>query len=175
MATIDVNLPRKHKPTFPNRCVICCAQEPSAQLKLCTGTIGWWTWLLLPFEKPFTVVAPACPGCKWRLHLARFASLVVTICLAWLALSIVWPKVADFVPRAARKWAMAGLALLGVLPQLIYELYFPKPFDITAYTESVDYEFGDHELAVDFAMINLDAAWVKVNDKVIHSEHGDNG
>ena len=62
---------------------------------------------------------------------------------------------------------MAGLALLAVSPQIIYELFYPKPFDVTAKSDSVDYEFTNEEVATDFAMFNLDAAWIKVNDKQI--------
>jgi hypothetical protein len=43
-----------------------------------------------------------------------------------------------------------------------------EPFDITAYAESVDYEFTSKDYAVDFATLNIDAAWVKVNGESIN-------
>ena len=58
---------------------------------------------------------------------------------------------------------MMGLALVCLLPQFIVEVFFAKPFDLTAYADSVDYEFTSKEYAVEFAMLNTDAAWVKVN------------
>ena len=63
---------------------------------------------------------------------------------------------------------MMGLALVCLLPQFIFEVFFAKPFDITAYADSVDYEFTSKEYAVDFAMLNVDAGWVKVNGENIN-------
>jgi hypothetical protein len=63
-----------------------------------TGTLGWWTWLLWWWGKPFVAKAPAC----------------------------------------------------------------------TAYADSVDYEFTSKDYAVDFATLNIDAAWVKVNGEIIN-------
>ena len=60
-----------------------------------------------------------------------------------------------------------GLALVCLLPQIIFEVLFAKPFDITAYADSVDYEFTSKDYAVDFALLNSNAAWVKVNGEVI--------
>lgn len=62
---------------------------------------------------------------------------------------------------------MMGLFLVCVLPQVIFEVCFAKPFDITADADSVDYEFTSNEYAVAFAILNKDAAWVKVNGETI--------
>lgn len=63
---------------------------------------------------------------------------------------------------------MMGLALVCLLPQIIVEVFFAKPFDITAYADSVDYEFTSKDYAVEFATLNIDAAWVKVNGETIN-------
>lgn len=161
--SIDVNLPKSHRPHFPNRCVVCGAGGPGATVRLITGSIGWWTWLFWMFGKPFTVKAPACPSCSRRLHLGRFASLLVTIALGCAALWLIWPHLSASVPSSVKRWAMMGLALLCIAPQLVFEAFFPKPFDITAYSDSVDYEFTDEDLAVDFAAFNHEAEWVKID------------
>ena len=106
--------------------------------------------------------APACAHCAWRLHLQRLASLLTTVGLIFIAIWWIWPMVADGVPHAARKWAMMGLAVLCCLPQCVYEVLRPHSFGITAYRDSVDYEFRDADRAREFAALNQDAAWVTV-------------
>lgn len=162
MPSTDVNLPRKHKAKFPDRCVVCGHPAPEATATLITGTLGWWTWTLWCFGSACTVRAPACNHCGWRLHAGRFLSLAITIAIAAAAIWFIWPLFADAVPRSLRKFAMMGLALVCILPQIIYEVAYPKPFDITAYSDSVDYEFADEEYAIEFAALNHDADWVKI-------------
>ena len=41
--------------------------------------------------------------------------------------------------------------------------FFPRPFDITAFSDSVDYSFRDRKAAFTFAISNSDAAWTKVD------------
>ena len=157
----DVNLPKDHQTRFPDKCVVCGCPSPGSTVRLITGAIGWWTWLLWHFGKPFSVVAPACRKCAWRLHGRRFASLLLTVALCVVALELVWPLVAGSVSRGLRNLAMMGLALICLAPLILYEAFFPHPFNITAYRESVDYEFRDPERAREFAELNRDAAWVE--------------
>jgi len=169
MATsTDINLPRSHAARFPDRCVVCGNGNPKSHLRLITGTLGRWTWLLWWWRKPFVAKAPACKGCAWKLHGLRFVSLIVTTAIIIAALWLIWPHFKDSVPRGIRKWAMMGLALGCILPQVVFEVFFARPFDITAYADSVDYEFTSKDYAVDFAMLNIDATWVKVNGEIIN-------
>ncbi len=163
----DINLPRSHVPRFPNRCVVCGHHEPNSHVRLMTGTLGWWTWLFWWWGKPFIAKAPACNLCAWKLHGLRFISLAVTIAIALAAFWLIWPHFKEAVPRGMRSWAMMGLGLVCLLPQIIFEVFFAKPFDVTAFAESVDYEFTSTSYAIDFATMNLDAEWVKVNGETI--------
>jgi hypothetical protein len=171
----DVNLPKNHAARFPSRCVVCGAPSPESTVRLMTGSIGWWTWLLWHFGNPFTVRAPACKHCSWRLHLTRVSSSLITIAGIAAACWLFWPWVSAKVPRPARKWALMGLALACLLPQFLYEMVFPHPFSITAYSDSVDYEFRDRQMAIEFALLNLDAECVKVNTVKIEPEDLDPG
>ena len=45
---------------------------------------------------------------------------------------------------------------------MLYESFCPHPFDLTAYSKSVDYEFSDEEMAHEFAELNNDAAWLRI-------------
>jgi hypothetical protein len=62
---------------------------------------------------------------------------------------------------------MMALGLICLLPQVIFEVFYAKPFDVTAFAESVDYEFTSKDYAIDFAVLNRDAKWVKVNGNAI--------
>jgi hypothetical protein len=161
-ASTDVNLPKGCVPQFPDRCVVCGADSPGSTVRLVTGSIGWWTWLLWMFSSAVVVKAPACRPCGRSLHLHRWASIAVVAVVATLALVWVWPLVEGSVPRAVRKWAMMGVALGCVLPYIVFQAFFPPPFDVTAYSESIDYEFRDAELAREFAALNADVPSMKV-------------
>ena len=49
-----------------------------------------------------------------------------------------------------------------LLPQIVYEIFFPDAFDVTAKRDSIDYEFRDPDLAQEFAELNSDAEWVEI-------------
>lgn len=159
----DVNLPKTHKARFPNRCVACLAEEPDARLRFLTGSIGWWSWLLAWFGRPFTVHVPACKSCRLTMRLQRYASFAITIALLFLAWEFVVPELSEDYTRSTRRWLMLGVGLLALTPQILYEVFFPRPFDLTAYSKSVDYEFKDEAYAHEFATLNEDAAWVKIS------------
>jgi hypothetical protein len=161
--SVDVNLPRSHKARFPDKCVVCGEERPDSTIRLITGSLGWWTWLLWHSGTPFTARAPACTFCAWGLHLRHIVVLLITIAAVIAVMWLVWPMVSERVPHFARKWAAMGLVLACLLPWFVWQAFFPHPFDITAYADSVDYEFCDRELAVDFAAMNGDADWIKVN------------
>ena len=62
---------------------------------------------------------------------------------------------------------MMGLALTCCVPQILFEFFFARPFGVTAFDDSVDYEFASEEYAVDFGMRNCDAEWVQAGGTVI--------
>ena len=64
---------------------------------------------------------------------------------------------------------MMGLGLVCLAPYLLFRVFFPHSFDVTAYSASVDYEFRDEELASEFAMLNLNAEWIKIGSVKITS------
>jgi hypothetical protein len=163
----DVNLPKSYTARFPDKCVVCGLDRPDSSVRLITGSLGWWTWLLWCFGKPFTVMAPACGFCAWGLHLRRIIILLITIAAIVVVMWLVWPTISADVPRFARKWVAMGLILVCLLPWFIWQAFFPHAFDVTAYEDSVDYEFRDKELAVEFAALNVDADWIKVDDIAI--------
>jgi hypothetical protein len=105
----------------------------------------------------------------------RVVSLIVMLALSFAAFFFIWPFVKDSVPPGIRRWVGVGIALVCVLPQVIFEVLYPKPFDITAYADSVDYEFASVEYAIEFAAENRDAAWVKVDGSLLDLAEDEDG
>lgn len=162
---INVNLPRSFEATFPQRCVVCERDNPGSSARIVTSSVGWWSLFTWWWGKPFAVKAPACSFCAWKLQWLRFVSLVVMLVTVTLALWFVWPAVQGAIPRALQKMAMMGIALLCLLPQVLFEVFYARPFDVTAFEESVDYEFTSKRYAADFAVLNYGAEWVKIDGK----------
>jgi len=52
------------------------------------------------------------------------------------------------------KWAFIGLAVVACIPLFVWEMVFPPALDLTAYSETVDYEFRDAEYAAEFRALN---------------------
>lgn len=162
-ASVHISLPRSYSPQFPDRCVVCEKGGPRSHVRLITGTLGWWTWLLWWWGSPFIAKAPACNRCVWKLHGLRFLSFAVTVAIVLAAFWLIWPYLEGYVPRGLRKWAMLGVAIACVFPQVVFEMFFAKPFDITAFSTSVDYEFTSKDYALEFMTLNMDAPWIKIN------------
>jgi hypothetical protein len=60
-----------------------------------------------------------------------------------------------------------GLALLAFLPLLVWEHVFPPALDMTAYSETVDYDFRDAAYAEEFQKLNrVEAVSVEPSDAV---------
>lgn len=168
MATsMDINLPRSHVPRFPDRCVVCGCTSPQSHVRLMTDTVDSWKWLLWWWCKPIIVKAPSCSGCAWKLHALRSVSLGVTLATAGAVCWFLWPHLKDIVPRRIRTWVMLAIVFACLLPQTIFQMFFAMPFDVTAFTDSVDYEFTSEDYAFEFMKLNTDAACVKVNGEVV--------
>ncbi len=87
---------------------------------------------------------------------------MLSITIAAVFMLFVWPHVDDFVARPVRRWVAMGLILICLAPYLVWETFFPPSIDITAFSESVDYEFRDSAYAHEFAELNRDAEWIKI-------------
>ncbi len=160
----DVNLPREHVVRFPQRCVRCNADNEGRLIRLWTHTIGWWTWVFWMFGRPFSVRVPACSPCSRVIRCQRLGGLAITIGVTIVFLYFGWPWLDDFVARPIRKWVAMLAVILCLMPCFLWELFLPPAIDITAYSDNVDYEFRDPDYALEFAILNRDAEWVKVDD-----------
>ena len=60
----------------------------------------------------------------------------------------------DDVPKPFRKWLVVGAVIAVLVPWFLWETFFPPPIDLTAYSDTVDYEFRDRIYAEEFAALN---------------------
>jgi hypothetical protein len=54
----------------------------------------------------------------------------------------------------ARRWLAIGIAIVVMAPWFVWQAVFPPPIELTAYSETVDYEFRDRAYAEEFAALN---------------------
>jgi hypothetical protein len=152
----DVNLPKCHKPVFPDRCVACGAPGPDATYRAGTNAIGWWTLAFWVPGRRFSVDVPACTPCRrrmrrqWWVQLAVNAAVILAGCGVALFLL-------DGFQGALKRWLGLGVVLACLTPVVLWETYFPRPIDLTAYAKTVDYEFRDPEYAAEFSALNRPA------------------
>ena len=149
----DVNLPKDQHPRFPNRCVACGEAGPETSLRFTTRAVGWWTVAMFAFGKRFAADARCCAPCKAALRRTRRVRLAITIVTGMLAaLGAVWLLAGKGGPL--RVWLTVGVALVLLVPVFTLEFLYPPTFDMTAFSETVDYEFCDETYAREFAELN---------------------
>ena len=150
MLSTDVKLPKSRVPVWPARCVRC-GDPPTTKFRVSTHAIGWWT-ALFAFGAKFTADAPACEPCLARMRTQRRLRFVVG--LGFLAGGVLIGARWLGGTSGIRYW-LVGLIALGVAaPWILWEVLAPKPIELTAFSDSVDYEFADPEYAAEFAALN---------------------
>jgi hypothetical protein len=161
----DVNLPRNHKARFPDRCVVCGVRSPNASIEIKAGTFGGWDILSMLLTEPYYVEVPACTRCGRRLRFQRLLDWIQMIVAVVVSIWLVMPLVDERFPHfAGKKWIALGVGILSIMPLVIWRTCFPYSFDMTAFANSVDYEFRDEAAAHEFAELNQDAEWFKTED-----------
>lgn len=150
----DVNLPKSRAPVFPDACVVCGVDAPDHTVKVGTNSIGWWTVLTWWFGKRFSVRVPACRACAVKLQARRWGSHITFAVLVTALIFVIGPYVQSAVPAPMFKWTVLAASLICLSPFIFGEIIFPPPFELTAYSNSVDYEFRDETYAIRFQLLN---------------------
>ena len=145
-------MPLDVRPVFPHRCIRCGA-EPTTTYRATTRAIGWWSALFASGPR-HEVDVPACKPCAGKLRWHAHVRLAITIALIGLG---VWIGFQIFDDASGwRRWAVGGIALATAVPYILWCVVKPPVFDMTAYSESVDYEFADEAYADEFLALNCD-------------------
>jgi hypothetical protein len=153
MAAVTVNLPKPRPAVFPARCIRCGATEPECSWRVCTRAIGWWTILFQSSGPRFCAEVPACRLCRGRLRRGATARMILEWVLIFAGVGLAtWAL--GWQPAGWGKWAIIGLGLLAVLPLLVWDQIFPPLLDLTAYSNTVDFDFRNALYAEEFRKLN---------------------
>ena len=152
----DVNLPKSYTALFPNRCVICGKEAPGDTYSVTTRTIGSGTAVTTAGPK-FSVEAPACRGCRDRMRHRVWRRIAENVVFLLIGLGVGVRVIAGS-HTAFANVILFVICLLCLVPLVAWRMFHPLPFDITAFSDTVDYEFRDRAYAEEFAALNQDAA-----------------
>jgi hypothetical protein len=151
----DVSLPKSTVPLWPDRCVRCGLSQPGETHQLAVLVYSFFG--LFPWRSGITVPVPACGQC-WR----RLARNRVFRYLLFFVPAILTPVLLIVLVHTnvltGRLWShrqMPGLGLIvGALPGLIYNVFFPMRIDATLGKTLIKYEFADAAAAAEFRALN---------------------
>jgi len=59
--------------------------------------------------------------------------------------------------RSVTKLAILAIAIAAIVPHVIFEVFFPRWFDVTASKRTTSYEFKSEDYATDFYVLNREA------------------
>jgi hypothetical protein len=149
----DVKLAKTQQPVFPDRCIACGQEQPGNTIRVCTNAVGWWTIALWTFGPRFCVDVPACGGCRHKMVQQRWTRRIITWGLAFIGAAVAM-SVLQWYQGPLKRWLTVGIAFVSISPWFLWQAIFPPPIDLTAYTETVVYEFRNAVYAEEFASLN---------------------
>jgi len=151
----EVTLPRDLVPVFPDACVVC-EEPPDSTTKICQNSSDALASFVMPIVALFgwsRVEFPICSGCKTRFYFQRWGRM--TICFSIVAATIVlaYPYFEDW-DSFTRKLVVAGIAMLALIPYIIFEIFVPPSFTTTARKTTTVYEFSSYDIGYEFYELN---------------------
>ena len=151
----EIRLPKSVKPVFPQRCVFSGDANPDSEVVVIANSQNALFSFLAPILLLFgwrRVRAPIARRYRARFYLQSFGRDLLMIAFVIVAVFVVMPMVGG--GTAFRKVKVAGLVLAALSPWILFEVFFPRRFDVTARGEWIDYEFSSAEYADEFAALN---------------------
>ena len=148
-----VELEMESEPTFPDRCVVCGAQDPGSHV-LMVARFNGMKPLDEDLARPHRAQVPTCPGCQSALRrsrwLGKLTMAIATLCAAGavVALTMVPPQYFD-------GWMGYGALALAIgLPLGIGIRSYSSYFDFSPWGRRMMYEFRGRDYAQAFAEAN---------------------
>ena len=152
----DVKLRRDYVPKFPDRCIACSQDAPGHLLRVSTHTIGLMTLVTLHWGSRFSAKVPVCRSCARAWRLQAWLRRVVTWTFAIVGVAVAFRVLSSY-RGVFRRWIATGIAVACCLPLILWQTFFSPLVDLTAFAETVDYEFRDRDYADEFAALNEEA------------------
>ena len=160
MASVyTVTLGLSDKPRFPKRCIVCSQLSPDTRIGVGDFVVSWFGFVTDIPEGWGEVQVPIHNWCKWRFRgrrwLTRLAYFALIGILYWLCGS----QIQEMFPRPLRRIGLKVVFTILLIPVVFIEKLFPPRFDMTVYSETIEYEFLDSDYADEFAHRNADNVW----------------
>ena len=164
-STYDVVLPRDVEAKFPDRCIGCGADSPTAKIKGFARTGGAFNLLSTLFSRKVVAFAPACTSCRkahrWSTELLEAALLVAMVGVIALLHYLIHSMnalepIVNAMPKFISKRLGIIVALISVGPiwYLLHKRIKPPLFEMDISPEGMEYKFRDAEYANDFEELN---------------------
>ena len=152
--SINIVLPRDVIPLFPNRCIYSGQPNPDNSVMVWTHTLGWWTWTIFAIGKLVRVKVPINREYKARFLLqvyGRWLAMAVFAVIAFYVMSPLMRKLGIFQMHIG-----VVLVCIVLAPYFFWQVFFPRTFDVSAYSGKIIYEFKDRQYAMEFAELNAE-------------------
>jgi hypothetical protein len=155
----DITLRSDWPPIFPDLCVVCGQGAPDARVKVPARE----SQPLLSFFVPILILfgwrswsVPACSDCRKRFYLQRWGRDALCWALIVGAVFLIAPHFGR-IGEPIRRIVVGALVLVALLPFWLFEVFWPRCFEITARYDSVEYRFTHEGTAQAFLGLNREA------------------
>ncbi|MFN0021102.1 MAG: hypothetical protein ACKVP0_22820 [Pirellulaceae bacterium] len=152
----DVSVSRSLPPKFPDRCVLCGADNPEGRVRFSAGaSYGAFFFLSWLGKGKKSIEAPACGSCAVSAtsrNLMRFGlSAACAILAGWFLFWAMGKGV-----RGLIKIKALGVFFAAVIPAVVWDWLFPAKFSVTFDDEShrTVCHFSDATYAAQFDALN---------------------
>lgn len=153
----DIRLPKSVSPVFPNRCVFSGEANPDSKIFVIAHSQSAILSFLAPILMLFgwrRVSAPVLKKYRAPFYLQTFGRDFIMIALVFVALFVFIPMFGR--QTSFRKFKLLGLVLAVVSPWIMFEVFWPRRFEVTSRGEWVDYEFASAAYALEFELLNAE-------------------
>jgi len=167
----DITLPAEVQPVFPDRCVVCdCETIKRSKIAVDTqnGLLSFFVPIMSLFEWK-KIEFPVCEDCSGKFFRQRWFRTLVCWTIIGIVVFVTLPYFQGL-NRSITKLAILAIALAAIIPHMIFEVFFPRWFDVTASKQTTQYEFKSEDYATDFYALNRVAypeIEIRVDDELV--------
>ena len=151
----EVTLPKDYVPKFPAKCIVCHG-APDSAVKIAHNSQNPFLTFFIPLLWIFgwsRVEVPICKACKPRYRVQRWGREVICWALLTAAFLLIPPHFKSW-SRVTRNIVILALGFAVISVWAWAEVIWPRIFDTTARTDSIDYEFASPHYAAEFYELN---------------------
>jgi len=103
-------------------------------------------------RQPLRSTRPACDACISKLVWQRRGRFVISLLFICVGVFIAHRVLGDF--KGINKAITIAITLASCVPWFLWEVFVPRAIELTAFKDTVDYEFADPDFAAEFAELN---------------------